>query len=412
MIRIIFSVCRLLLLFSLLWPAMVSGADHTQSEYEDKMLLALRNIQSLNNDQALQQTREIIDNYPTSKLAQLLYADLLMAKTGVLSEIGAGIPNDTQHQPRLNDLTFEIKQRLSHIRTPAMQGLIPDNLIRLAENQRYFIIIDQAQSRLYVYRNEQGTPLLETDFFISIGAKGAGKQYRGDQKTPIGIYHVTRYIDDKELPDLYGRGAFPVNYPNTWDQRNNRSGGGIWIHGTPSYTYNRAPWSSNGCVVLSNADFIRINDYIEPQQHTPVIITSQINWISMDEWLHNQKTMMQVLTHWITDWESSDHDRYISHYSTTEFLAYGRDYKAWEGHKRWVNRNKKGVSVEYTHLNIFRYPGEEQLVLMQYDQNYHSNNLQLAGPKEVFWKQQDNQWAIVYEGILEYQNPEDSQVEN
>ena len=400
------------LLLGLLLPAAVSAAPQTADEYEHKMLSALQNIQQQNNDQALQQTLEIIHNYPTSKLAQLLYADLLMAKTGVLSSIGSGIPQNTPGTPRLDELTFEIKQRLSHIKTPATQGMLPDNLIRLADNQRYFIVIDLSQSRLYVYRNEQGTPALETDFFISIGLKGAGKQLRGDQKTPIGVYHVTRYIDDAELPDLYGRGAFPVNYPNTWDIRNNRSGGGIWIHGTPSYTYNRPPWSSNGCVVLSNEDFTRINDYIQPSQHTAVIITRKINWITLEQWQLRQQSMLKVLTRWIEDWESNNHERYSSHYSKTDFEAYGRDYKTWDGHKRWVNRNKKGVSVEYSNLNIFKYPGEDQLITMQYDQSYHSNNLDLATPKELFWKLQDKQWSIVYEGVREYQKDEDRLVEN
>ncbi len=412
MINLRISYLCIHLLLGLLLPAVVSAAQQSADEYEHKMLLALQNIQQQNNDQALQQTLDIIHNYPTSKLAQLLYADLLIAKTGVLSSIGSGIPQYAPGTPRLNELTFEIKQRLSHIKTPATQGMLPDNLIRLAHNQRYFIVIDLSQSRLYVYRNEQGTPALETDFFVSIGLKGAGKQVRGDQKTPIGVYHVTRYIDDAELPDLYGRGAFPVNYPNTWDIRNNRSGGGIWIHGTPSYTYNRPPWSSNGCVVLSNEDFTRINDYIQPSRHTAVIITRKINWITPEQWQLRQQSMLKVLTRWIEDWESNNHERYSSHYSKTDFEAYGRDYKTWEGHKRWVNRNKKGVSVEYTNLNIFKYPGEDQLITMQYDQSYHSNNLDLATPKELFWKLQDKQWSIVYEGVREYQKDEDRLVEN
>ncbi len=398
MIKICFLPLNIFLILALVLPVQVIGADNTGSEYEARMLLALQNIQSLNNDQALKQTREIIKSYPTSKLAQLLYADLLMAKTGVLSSIGSGVSSNPEKQPRLNDLTFEIKQRLSHIKAPAIQGMLPENLIRLADNQRYFIIIDQSQSRLYVYRNEQGTPVLETDFFISTGLKGAGKQVRGDQKTPIGIYHVTSYIDDSKLPDLYGRGAFPVNYPNTWDKRNKRSGGGIWIHGTPSYTYNRAPWSSNGCVVLSNADLLRINEYIDPQQHTLVIITQKINWITTELWQQNQQSMMQLITSWITDWEKNDHTQYISHYSKTDFRSHGKDYKDWDKHKQRINKEKKYISIEYNNLNIFKYPGEDNLITMQFDQNYHSSNLNSASAKELFWKLQDKQWQIVYEG--------------
>ena len=396
----------------LLLPVLTFAAQPADDAYEYRMLSALQNIQLQKNDQALEQTLEIIQSYPSSKLAHLLYADLLMAKTGVLPGIGGGIAHSDHQQPQVSDLTFEIKQRLSHLKTPATKGLLPDNLIRLADNQRYFIVIDLSQSRLYVYRNEQGTPVLETDFFISIGLKGAGKQYRGDQKTPVGVYHVTRYIDDAELPDLYGRGAFPVNYPNTWDIRNERSGGGIWIHGTPSYTYNRPPWSSNGCVVLSNEDFTRINEYIRPSQHTPVIISKKINWINLEQWQRNQQSLLKVMTRWIEDWESNDHKRYSSHYSKTDFNAYGRDYKTWDGHKRWVNRNKKGVSVEYTNLNIYRYPGEDNLITMQYDQSYHSNNLDLASPKELYWRLQNQKWLIVYEGVREYQKDEDRLVEN
>jgi len=353
-------------------------------------------------------TREFIQQYPTSKVGQLLFGDLLMAKAGVISGIGSGISKESE----LNNLTFEIKQRLSHEQAPAYAGLLPENIIQLADNQPYIILIDQSQSRLYVYRNEQGTPVLEADYFLTIGLKGYGKQKRGDQKTPIGIYHVTRYINDEELPDLYGRGAYPVNYPNSWDIRNNRSGGGIWLHGTPSYTYNRAPWASNGCMVVSNHDLLDIKQYIEPSLHTPVINAKKVNWISTQQWRNNQKLMLQSLSNWITDWESNIHQLYTQHYSKTDLQADGRDYKQWEGHKRWVNRDRNNVRVEYSNLNIYKYPGEENLVLMHYDQVYQSNNLNIDSPKELFWKKQSNGWKIVYEGIRNFTKAEDSLVEN
>ena len=389
------------LLFALTSPS-------AQADYEQGLFKTIEDIQNLDHDAALSGSRAFLQQYPTSKLGQLLYADLLMAKAGVLSGIGSGIPAD----PKLDDLTFEIKQRLSNQQAPAYAGYLPENIIQLADNQPYAILVDQSLSRIYVYRNENGMPLLETDYFISIGLKGFGKQRRGDQKTPIGVYHVTRYIDDEELPDLYGLGAFPVNYPNVWDARNKRTGGGIWIHGTPSHTYNRAPWSSNGCVVVSNPDFTSIDRYIDEANNTPVIITESVNWLSEEQWREKQKAMLQQMTRWISDWESNDHQRYISHYSKQQFHAYGRDYKQWEGHKRWVNRDRKTDRVEFSNLAIFKYPGEQNLVMMQYDQDYQSNNLNVSSPKELFWKQQGGAWKIVYEGIREFKTPEDKLVEN
>lgn len=379
-----------------------------QDSYEASLLQALTDIQQLNHDQALSQTRALIKQYPTSKVGQLLYADLLLAKAGVVSEIGAGI----RAQPALNDLTFELKQRLYSKKLPAHQGLLPENIITLADNQPYVLLFDQSHSRLYVYHNEQGTPVLEKDYYFSIGLKGSGKQKRGDQKTPIGVYHVTRYIDGKELPDLYGKGAFPVSYPNVWDKRMNRTGGGIWLHGTPSYTYSRAPWSSNGCMVVSNPDFVDIEKYINPDLHTPVIVAKEVNWISQEKWQSKQKNLLQSLSRWLRDRESNQHHQYISHYSRTGFTADGRDFQDWEGHQRWINRNKDEINIEYRNLNIFQYPGEENLVLMQYDQVYQSNILNIDSAKELYWKRQQNDWKIVYEGIREFKQQKDRLVEN
>jgi murein L,D-transpeptidase YafK len=399
---------RLYLLTVLLVLSIPAIADDTQHGYEQNLLQAIQNIQLSNHDQALDDARELISRFPTSKVGQLIYADLLLAKAGKLSSIGSGI----RSTPELSDLTFEIRQRLSSTRTPAYDGFLPDNIITLAEDQPYVLVLDQSRSRLYVFRNAQGTPVLESDYFLSIGLKGSGKQKRGDQKTPIGIYHVTRYIEDEELPDLYGKGAFPVNYPNIWDKRLKRSGGGIWLHGTPSYTYNRAPWSSNGCMVLSNPDFVELEQYVNTNLHTPVIIVQEINWIDIDQWHTNRQNMLQVLSQWVKDWESNQHEEYMHHYSRSDFEANGRDYREWAGHKRWVNRNKENVKIEFSNLNVFNYPGEQDLVLMQFDQVYRSNILNVNGAKEMYWKKHQDDWKIVYEGIRKFRDSEDNLAKN
>jgi hypothetical protein len=208
------------------------AASPPGDSYEQTLLDTIREIQSLDHDQALDSTRDLIKQYPHSRLGHMLYADLLLAKAEPLTEIGSGIEVDRAIQ----DFRYEIQQRWQHDSSQAHQDLYPESILFLAEDQPYVILVDQQSSRVYVYRNNAGDLQLETDYFITIGLKGYGKQKRGDQKTPIGVYHVTRYIDGMELPDLYGEGAFPIKYPNTWDLRKQRTGAGIWIHGTPSYT--------------------------------------------------------------------------------------------------------------------------------------------------------------------------------
>ena len=397
-------ICMLLVAFS----SNLLADDPPGNQYEQSLLDTIKKIQSLDHDQALNSTRDLIRQYPRSRLGHMLYADLLLAKAEPLTQIGSGIG---QHQA-MQDFRHEIKQRWQHDSSVGHQNLYPENIVALADDQPYVILVDQQNSRVYVYRNEQGSPVLVNDYFITIGLKGYGKQKRGDQKTPIGIYHVTRYIEGEELPDLYGEGAFPISYPNVWDGRKNRTGAGIWIHGTPSYTYNRSPWASNGCIVVSNPDFLHINDFIQPGLHTPIVITDQINWISHEQWLKNRQEMLQLLSAWLNDWESMDHGRYRQHYSRVDLDAFGRNFKSWDGHKRWVNRNKTRVAVDYQNLNIFNYPAEENLVLMQFEQSYRSNNLDLDSAKEIYWYKADDKWKIVYEGTRQFPVPDTSIVEN
>lgn len=380
----------LLLLFSSATIAADSSANH----YEQNLLDTIREIQGLNHEQALNSTRDLIRQYPHSRLGHMLYADLLLAKAEPLTEIGSGIEADRA----LSDFRHEIQQRWQHGNSQAHQDRYPEEILFLSEDQPWVILAEQDSSRVYVYRNVGGDLQLETDYFITIGLKGYGKEKRGDQKTPIGVYHVTRYIDGEELPDLYGAGAFPINYPNSWDKRKKRTGSGIWLHGTPSYTYNRSPWASDGCIVVSNPDFLHIGNYIEPEIHTPVIVSDKINWISREQWQARRQQVMQLLSSWIFDWESLDHEKYSRHYSRTELNAYGRDFKDWNSHKRWINRFKTWIEVEYSKLNIFSYPGEDNLMLMQFDQSYRSNNLSVNSPKELYWRKAGQQWLIVHEG--------------
>jgi murein L,D-transpeptidase YafK len=397
-----------LILLLLLLPTSLLGSDSPGNLYEQSLLDTIKEIQSLDHEQALNSTRELIKQYPHSRLGHMLYADLLLAKAEPLTQIGSGIEMDSA----MRDFRYEIQQRWQHGSDQTHENLYPDNILFLADDQPYVILVDQHSSRIYVYRNEGGNLRLETDYFITIGLKGYGKEKRGDQKTPIGIYHVTRYIDGQELPDLYGEGAFPINYPNAWDKRKQRTGGGIWLHGTPSYTYNRSPWASNGCIVVSNPDFLHIGNYIQSNLYTPVIVAEKVNWISREQWLKQRQQVMQLLSSWIFDWESLDHEKYASHYSHTDLDAYGRGYKAWDGHKRWVDREKTWVEVEYSKLNIFNYPGEDELMLMQFEQGYRSNNMEVESPKELYWRKDADRWQIVYEGERSFPIPDTTIVEN
>lgn len=383
-----------LLLFLLTFANVALSEQQHFNSYEHEVLSTAQDIQNANVDSALNKSKALIDKYPNSKVAHLMYADMLLAHVQPLKSIGLGINNASEN---INNLRSELSKRFNHNKTHQYKDLIPADVILLANNQPYIIIADMTEARVFVFRNVQGIPIYETDFFMTIGLKGFGKNLQGDQKTPLGVYHFINYIDDDELPDLYGSGAFPINYPNIWDRKQKRTGNGIWLHGTPSYTYNRAPQASNGCFVISNDDMKRIDRYISTETKTPVLLVKNITWIKTEQWQSQQLKTLQDFSLWQKDWESLDHDQLMTHYSPN-YLVDGRNYKQIAGHKKWVNRKKEYINMEYSNLSVFQYPGETSLRLLQFTQDYKSNNYNSVTEKELYWiKDNDGEWRIIFE---------------
>ena len=126
-------------------------------------------------------------------------------------------------------------------------------------------------TRLYLFEIRGHTLIKIFDEYASIGKNGSGKNFEGDKKTPLGVYTLGEKIT-QPLSDFYGEGAFPIDYPNVYDKLLNKTGHGIWIHGTPKDTYSRAPKSSDGCIVISNENFNTLDSNLKNKQ-TKVILS-------------------------------------------------------------------------------------------------------------------------------------------
>jgi murein L,D-transpeptidase YafK len=344
-------------------------------------------------DLALEQIEALIRIKPNFRLAHLIKGDLLLARARPVNTMGAvaNAPSD-----RVEGLRAEAIARLRAYRERPRADLVPRYLMQLRDDQKYAIVVDTQRSRLYVYQNQGGRPRFVADYYVSSGKNGASKVREGDEKTPIGVYHVVSSVPRQKLTDFYGSGAFPINYPNEWDRRQGRNGHGIWLHGVPSDTYSRPPRSSNGCVVLSNADLEALARNLQVGL-TPVIISENIEWTKLDDWAQERKAFQAQLEQWRADWESRDTARYLGHYSPN-FSANGENIAAWSRHKRLVNTGKTWIKVAVNNVSIFRNPGKEELVVVTFDQDYRSNNLSNAMKKRQYWTREDGRWRIVYEG--------------
>ena len=355
-----------------------------------KTLLAINNNQL---DVALAEVEKVLQAYPNFRLANLIKGDLLLARSQPLKTMGGatGVPLD-----RVADLRQEARARLARSQHERPGDRVPRNLVQLQPDQKYALIVDTSRSTLYVFENHNGTARYLADYYISSGKNGINKVREGDKKTPLGVYHVTSSMPREKLADLYGVGAFPINYPNEWDRREGRGGSGIWLHGTPSDTFSRPPQASDGCVVLTNRDLEAIRQRVQIGL-TPVIISSSIDWVQPQAVSDLRVELGGTVEQWRRDWESLNTDKYLIHYSPS-FTSGTQDYKAFSQQKRQVNSGKQWVKVKVEKLSMFLYPGKERLAVVTFEQDYTSSNLTNKMRKRQYWIKEGSGWKIIHEG--------------
>ncbi|HEY2629352.1 MAG TPA: L,D-transpeptidase family protein [Usitatibacter sp.] len=361
------------------------------NEVESLLVRTIVSMREQGLKQAMSDVDQLIARNPNYKLGYMIKGDLLMASAGQPVAFASTSASPESVQPLQDEARVRMKRYLD---APPVSYL-PAPLLQMGSKQTHALLIDTSRSRIFVFANDLGRPRYVADFYISLGKNGIDKQREGDQKTPIGIY--TLLPMKNRLPEFYGPGAYPLTYPNEWDRVNGRSGHGIWMHGTPSATYARPPWTTDGCVVLTNEDLARVRRYVDVSR-TPVVIGT-VEWRAPEQWEAERQGILSAVDKWKGDWESLDTQRYLSNYSEN-FRTDNHDYAAWSAKKRLVNSGKSWVKVGVRDVSLFEYPGEHDLMMVSFQQDYRSNNLSKVTFKRQFWAREGGQWRIIHEAVL------------
>lgn len=351
-------------------------------------------------DIALAEIDKVLLQNPNFRLAHLIKGDLLMARARPISNIGTAADAPAE---RIADLREEARARLIRQKQERPGARIPRSLLQLDPSQKYAFVVDTSKYTLYVFRNDNGTPRYVADYYTTIGRNGIEKLREGDKKTPLGVYHVTGNMPRDQLTKvygtqsaLYGDGAFPISYPNEWDRRRGRNGHGIWLHGVPFDTYSRPPRASDGCVALTNEDLMAISKQVQVGV-TPVIIAQDVEWVEAGSAKSTRNALQQSIESWRRDWESRDTDQYLRHYSA-DFSAGKQDFTAWAAQKRSVNAGKSWIRVKVDQVSMFLYPGDDNLAVVTFEQDYASSNTSGKMRKRQYWQHEKDGWRIVHEG--------------
>lgn len=364
---------------------------------EARLLEVYRLVGDGHAQTALNKAESLVKDVPHFQLAQLVYGDLLLARTSALPAMGnAPASLAGKAQQRLDQLRLEAGRRLAALRDRPPVGALPAQFIAVPPTTRHAIAVDASRSRLYLFENGPNGLQLVADHYASIGRLGPEKSFEGDQRTPLGVYYITSRLNASQLTDFYGVGALPLNYPNEYDRRLGRTGSGIWLHGVPNDSYARSPQSTDGCVVLANPEMLSILDRVQPRT-TPVVIARALQWVTPTKAEPQRRSLQNMIEGWRVARTSGDIARLMSFYSP-QFSSGSKNATQWRQTLEKDLPHQRGRTLTLKDLAILGWQDKGDVLVVTFGEI--SDGQRTGALKRQYWGKEGGLWKIFYEGVI------------
>ncbi len=281
---------------------------------------------------------------------------------------------------------------------------LPSNILQMDPFFNHHILIaEKATHQLFLFEyNPGGAPTLIKKFPMATGKVRGDKKFQGDHKTPEGIYRFTSFIPRSNLlkkygkeGEIYGAGAFVMNYPNPHDRLNSKTGSGIWLHSTNDETRIEKGRDSRGCVVVANEHLKEISTFIELQK-TSIIVVEKIEYLRQETWIKERKELNDFVNTWLRSWQEENIDVYLSHYSKQHFKTPSkRNFNSYKKYKSMVFSSPGRPDIMLKNISIFK---SKNYVRLVFSQHYKSSRINDTGKKTLHLIRNNNyEWEIISE---------------
>ncbi len=333
----------------------------------------------------------LLEIKPRYRLAHLLYADIQQARAG---RAVAFERSDLSESSELRAQLAELKKRWSY--KPGRRATqVPAALIQVPREIQTVLLVDTDRGRLYRMENGDNGLRLRDDYYSAIGKRGAGKTKAWDRLTPLGAYFLVDRLESREIHDKYGALAYPSDYPNAWDKRLGKTGDGIWLHGTERDGFSRPPLDSDGCVVLTNADLLALQDSLHPEQ-TPIIIARSLNWHAPSDQQTEQlqSSLTEFLEQWRQALQSRDAARFLALYSA-DFAPPNSSSIDWRELRTQAFEQGGATDVSVSEVFISAYPEQKDLFVLRFRLSLAGEGFARQTYKRLYVKRQpQGGWRI------------------
>jgi len=264
------------------------------------------------------------------------------------------------------------------------EAVAPAYVLQLPESIRTVLIAETAAATLHRYTVDDGNLVIGDTQRMSTGQNGVGKVRSGDRRTPLGIYFVVEELDTSNLHEKYGPVAFPLDYPNAWDDARNRSGYGIWIHGVTPGGGTRPERDTDGCIALPNEELLSLKPYLEPLQ-VPVIVTRELQTVSVQQINETRQLLLTALEDWVDSFRSGDWHRYFSMYAE-DFAYRDLDRDEWIAYRLKTAGTRIIEDYSVDDVVLLADPEEDNLYLSRFRQTITESGRILATTKRLYWR--------------------------
>ena len=271
----------------------------------------------------------------------------------------------------------------------ALAETVPAWLIRLPESTATAFVAETSTSTLYRFDRDGSGVRKTAEIYMSIGKGGIGKTRVGDQRTPLGMYFVTEQLDTTRLHEKYGATAFPLDYPNAWDELRGRTGHGIWVHGVDPGGGKRPPLDTDGCIALPNERLLALVDTFVPNV-TPVLIGEAMQMAEPSAVETDRLALEAAVRRWAAALEDGDLFAWLDAYDKS-FTRWGMNRDEWVTFSLQTIARRQIESVDVSNLLILADPAEDGLFLSRFRlETREAGGRSVVSMHRIFWRRAES----------------------
>jgi murein L,D-transpeptidase YafK len=266
---------------------------------------------------------------------------------------------------------------------------VPAYLIRLPASVKTVFLAETSTAAFHRF-DHSGDQRIEYRGreYMSIGLGGAGKQRAGDLGTPLGIYFVTEQLDTSKLHEKYGVSAFPLDYPNGWDRRQERTGDGIWVHGVDRRGGVRPKKDTDGCIALPNDKLLGLESRFLPNV-TPVVIARELIWVDHGQVVAVRAELEAVVFQWADSLQRGNLHAYLSLYDS-DFRHWGMNKEEWTVLTVQTLGSRPITDVSISDMLLLGYPEEKELYLSRFRLGVTEGPNTIEVNKRLYWHRSES----------------------